>query len=50
MSWMEWYDSLLKPSWTPAPSTIGMIWQVLYPVILVTFSFVIVQAARKKIP
>lgn len=50
MSWMEWYDSLLKPTWTPAPSTIGMIWQVLYPVILVTFSFVIVQAARKKIP
>jgi len=48
--WMEWYQSLAKPSWTPAPGTIGFIWQVLYPVILGTFGFVFVQAARKKIP
>jgi tryptophan-rich sensory protein len=47
---MEWYQSLAKPSWTPAPGTIGFIWQVLYPVILGTFGFVFVQAARKKIP
>ena len=31
MTWMEWYDSLWKPSWTPAPFTIGLIWQILYP-------------------
>ena len=37
MTWRDWYDSLAKPSWTPEPSTIGLIWQILYPVILVTF-------------
>ncbi|MFO1064965.1 MAG: TspO/MBR family protein [Pirellulales bacterium] len=49
MTWMEWYDSLAKPSWTPAPATIGLIWQILYPVILVTFGFVFVQAIRGKV-
>jgi benzodiazapine receptor len=48
--WMEWYQSLAKPSWTPEPRTIGLIWQVLYPVIIVTFGFVFVQAGRGKIP
>jgi len=50
MTWIEWYNSLEKPSWTPAPSTIGMIWQILYPIIIVTFGFVFVQAIRKKLP
>ncbi|MFK8111578.1 MAG: TspO/MBR family protein [Rubripirellula sp.] len=50
MEWRQWYDSLVKPDWTPEPSTIGMIWQILYPVILVTFGFVFVQAFRKKLP
>lgn len=46
MDWMTWYNSLTKPGWTPAPSTIGLIWQILYPIILVTFIFVFVQAFR----
>lgn len=50
MSWIEWYSSLVKPSWTPAPGTIGTIWSILYPIILVSFSFVFVQAIRKKVP
>ncbi len=50
MSWMEWYDSLAKPAWTPEPATIGTIWQILYPIIFVTFSFVLVQAMRRKVP
>jgi tryptophan-rich sensory protein len=49
MPWIEWYNSLAKPSWTPAPATIGMIWQILYPVILISFGFVFVQACRGKI-
>jgi tryptophan-rich sensory protein len=48
--WREWYDALAKPSWTPAPATIGLIWSILYPIIFVTFGFVFVQAARGKIP
>lgn len=50
MSWIDWYNSLEKPSWTPEPSTIGFIWQILYPIIFVTFGFVLVQAIRKKVP
>ena len=50
MTWMEWYNSLAKPTWTPAPSTIGLIWNILYPIIIVTFGFVYVQAIRKKLP
>ncbi len=50
MEFREWYDALAKPGWTPEPATIGLIWQILYPIIFVTFAFVFVQAARKKIP
>lgn len=50
MTWIEWYNSLQKPSWTPEPSTIGTIWQILYPIIFVTFLFVVVQAIRKTVP
>ena len=50
MPWMDWYNSLAKPSWTPAPSTIGTIWSILYPIIAVTFGFVFVQSIRKKLP
>lgn len=50
MTWIEWYDSLSKPSWTPAPSTISLIWTILYPVIVASFGFVFVQAFRRKLP
>ena len=50
MTWMEWYDSLAKPSWTPAPATISLIWALLYTVIVASFGFVFVQACRGKVP
>lgn len=50
MSWMDWYNSLSKPSWTPPPATIGMIWQILYPMILISFGFVFIQTFRSKLP
>jgi translocator protein len=50
MNWLDWYNSLDKPTWTPAPSTISLIWLILYPVILVSFGFVFVQAFRGKVP
>ena len=49
MDWLTWYNGLVKPSWTPAPATIGLIWQILYPIIVVTFGFVFVQMFRGKI-
>ncbi len=50
MTRMEWYNTLAKPSWTPDGSTIGLIWTILYPVIVVSFGYVFVQAVRGKIP
>lgn len=50
MDWMTWYNTLEKPGWTPAPATIGLIWQILYPIILVSFGFVFVQAFRRRVP
>ena len=50
MDWLTWYHSLAKPAWTPGPATIGLVWQILYPIILVTFGFVLVQTIRRKVP
>jgi len=50
MDWLDWYNALAKPTWTPAPSTISLIWLILYPVMLVSFGFVFVQAFRGKVP
>jgi len=50
MSWVEWYNNLIKPTWTPEPATIGLVWQILYPIIFITFAFVFTQAIRKKLP
>ena len=50
MTFMTWYNGLEKPSWTPEPEFIGLVWQILYPVILISFTFVFVQAFRNKVP
>ena len=50
MTWMEWYSSLVKPGWTPSPATIGLIWRILYPIIIVSFGYVFVQVARGRAP
>jgi translocator protein len=50
MNWLDWYDTLNKPSWTPAPATIGLIWRILYPIIFVSFGFVFVQVIRGNLP
>lgn len=46
MPWIDWYNHLAKPNWTPSPATISLIWTILYPIIGVTFGFVFVQAFR----
>ncbi|QJW94139.1 TspO/MBR family protein [Frigoriglobus tundricola] len=46
MPWLEWYNALAKPAWTPAPATISTIWAILYPIVLVSFGFVFVLAFR----
>jgi tryptophan-rich sensory protein len=50
MDWKTWYDSLIKPDWTPPPGTIGLIWQILYPIILISFGFVFFRTFQGKLP
>jgi benzodiazapine receptor len=47
---VTWYDSLAKPSWTPAPSVIGTIWTIIYPIIFIVFGYVIFRVVRGDIP
>lgn len=48
-NWQFWYDNLTKPSWTPEPSTIGLIWNILYPIIFVSFGIVFYKVFKKEI-
>lgn len=47
---MTWYDTLLKPAWTPPASFIGTMWTVLYPIIIVTFGYMIYRVAKGTAP
>jgi tryptophan-rich sensory protein len=49
MTWIDRSDSLAKPSWTPAPAAISLIWTILYPVVVTCFGFVVVQASRRSV-
>ena len=49
MDFRTWYDQLGKPAWTPSPRAISIIWTILYPIILVSFGFVFVEAFRGKV-
>lgn len=39
-SWKSWYTHLKKPSFTPSPATISLIWKVLYPIIFISYGYV----------
>ena len=49
-TWLQWYEGLQKPGWTPEPATIGLIWQVLYPLIAFSCIFVFLKACRGNLP
>jgi len=50
LDFRTWYDQLRKPAWTPVPGTIGLIWQILYPIILFSFGFILYKAMRGGLP
>lgn len=50
MERMDWYASLAKPTWIPSPSFIGTMWTVLYPIIIVTFGYMVYRVARGQAP
>jgi benzodiazapine receptor len=45
----KWYDQLTKPKWTPEPGTIGLIWTLLYPIILIAYGFVFYKLFRREV-
>lgn len=46
----QWYFDLVKPTWTPPGETIGLIWSILYPVIIFCFIWVSYKYFKGQIP
>ncbi len=45
-----WYDALAKPRWTPAPSVIGTIWTIIYPLIAIATVGTVIKVVRGELP
>lgn len=46
----NWYQTLIKPSWSPPAWVFGPVWTILYILIAISFTKVIYMAWRKEIP
>lgn len=44
-----WYRELNKPSWAPAEAVFGIVWSILYPIILAVNVYVIYLLTQHKI-
>jgi translocator protein len=49
MNTYNWYQSLIKPSWSPPSWLFGPVWSVLYAIIAVSFGTVFYKAATGKL-
>jgi tryptophan-rich sensory protein len=50
MNTYAWYQTLIKPSWSPPSWLFGPVWTVLYAIIAVTFGMVFYKAFTGKLP
>ena len=48
-TWKTWYNKLKKPTWTPSGKTIGIIWSILYPMIAISYIYVLINFFQGKI-
>ena len=49
MQTYNWYQSLIKPSWSPPESLFGQVWTVLYIIIFISFGIVFYMAITKQL-
>lgn len=49
MDTKSWYLALNKPSWAPHESVFGIVWSVLYPIIIAVNIYVVVLLTQSKI-
>lgn len=47
---MDFYEQLAKPAWAPQPSVFGVVWSILYPVIILAYGCALVQVIRGRWP
>ena len=47
---MSWYEELARPSWAPPAPVFGIVWSILYPIIIVAYGYVIYRVARGEYP
>lgn len=50
MNTYDWYQQLIKPSWSPPSWLFGPVWTVLYAIIAVSFGTVFYKAFARQIP
>ena len=47
---MNWYEELAKPAWAPPAPVFGIVWSILYPIIIIAYGYVIYRVVRGEFP
>ena len=47
---MSWYEELAKPAWAPPAPVFGIVWSILYPIIIVAYGYVVYRVIRGEFP
>ena len=45
----DWYHTLQKPFWAPADNVFGIVWSILYPIIIAVNVFVLILVIQHKL-
>ena len=47
---MSWYEELAKPAWAPPAPVFGIVWSILYPIIIIAYGYVVYRVVRGEVP